>query len=104
MRANCPRSLSDRPTYDLTANKPGSNAYTYSNSWTIYLCKGFRDAKVGGYPSSKRSILTHEWTHARGGTSDYGTYGDAAARALAISDPQKAVTCAENYEYFSESI
>ena len=92
------------PTYDLTANKPGSNAYTYSNSWTIYLCKGFRDAKVGGYPSSKRSILTHEWTHARGGTSDYGTYGDAAARALAISDPQKAVTCAENYEYFSESI
>lgn len=92
------------PTYDLTANRPGWNAYTHHRSWTIYLCKGYRDAKLSGYPSSKRSILTHEWTHARGGTGDYDTYGADAAHALALNAPSQAVFCAENFEYFSESV
>lgn len=92
------------PTYDLTANSSKYNAYTHSNSWTISCCQGYRDAALFGKHSSKRSILTHEWTHARGGTGDYGTYGVAAAHALAINQPGQAVFCAENYEYFSESI
>ena len=92
------------PTYDLTANSSKYNAYTHNHSWTIFCCQGYRDAALFGKHSSKRSILTHEWTHARGGTGDYDTYGVAAAHALAISQPGQAVFCAENYEYFSESI
>ncbi len=48
--------------------------------------------------------LVHEMSHFTGvaGTDDWA-YGRTAAKALAISDPAKALDNADSHEYFAEN-
>lgn len=90
------------PTYDLTCTS-GDFGYTYSGAWTVWLCRAYRNAKPIGF-DSKRSTLTHEWSHARGYTDNHNVNNATEAEKLALNDPARAVTCAFNCEYFSESV
>jgi peptidyl-Lys metalloendopeptidase len=79
-------------------------AYVYPNDpYKIYLCKAFWTAPAKG-TDSKAGTLVHEMSHFTvvGGTDDYA-YGQAAAKALAISDPLKAIANADSHEYFAEN-
>ena len=79
-------------------------AYVYSNQpYTIYLCKVFWTAPATG-TDSKAGTLIHEMSHfdVVAGTDDV-VYGQTAARNLASSDPNLAVTNADSHEYFAEN-
>jgi peptidyl-Lys metalloendopeptidase len=79
-------------------------AYVYANKpYEIYLCKVFWTAPMAG-TDSKGGTLIHEMSHFTvvAGTNDY-VYGQAGAKALAISNPSNAVNNADNHEYFAEN-
>jgi peptidyl-Lys metalloendopeptidase len=79
-------------------------AYVYPDRpYHIYLCKVFWQAPLAG-TDSKGGTLIHEMSHfyVVASTTDY-VYGQTGARALAISDPDKAIMNADNHEYFSEN-
>lgn len=79
-------------------------AYVYSNQpYTIYLCKVFWTAPATG-TDSKAGTLIHEMSHfdVVAGTDDV-VYGQTAARNLASSDPNLAITNADSHEYFAEN-
>jgi peptidyl-Lys metalloendopeptidase len=79
-------------------------AYVYSNQpYTIYLCRVFWTAPMTG-TDSKAGTLIHEMSHFTvvAGTDDWA-YGQTNAKALAISDPAKAVDNADSHEYFAEN-
>jgi hypothetical protein len=99
---NIPNQVFPFPTYDLTCTS-SDFGYTYTGTWTVWLCQAYRDASPRGF-DSKRSTLTHEWSHARGYTDDHHVHNAAEAEKLALNDPLRAVTCAWNCEYFSESV
>jgi peptidyl-Lys metalloendopeptidase len=69
----------------------------------IHLCPQFWKAGETG-ADSKPGVLVHEMSHftAVAGTSDY-EYGQSDCKALAKSDPTKAVKNADNNEYFAEN-
>jgi peptidyl-Lys metalloendopeptidase len=95
------------------ANKPvtvdcGCNqsyyAYVYPDQpYKIYVCKAFWSAPLTG-TDSKGGTLVHEMSHFNvvAGTNDWA-YGQAAAGALATSDPDKAIDNADSHEYFGEN-
>ena len=91
-------------TYTINPSNCQSNwnAYTYKGGTKVYLCPAYNNYQVycksNGDPT-KEGILAHEWSHAFGYTDD-NAYGAAANKALAKSDPDKAVNNADTYEYW----
>lgn len=79
-------------------------AYVYPDQpYKVYLCKSFWTAPVNG-TDSRAGTIVHELSHFNvvAGTDDLG-YGQANARNLASTDPQKALNNADNHEYFAEN-
>ncbi|KQV78178.1 hemopexin repeat-containing protein [Rhizobium sp. Root1220] len=91
-------------TYDLTPDdcSPGSFAYTYPGSDTVYLCSLWFSAPATGI-DSKFGTFVHEWSHAVAGTDDV-VYGQTAARNLAATNPNEAIRNADNHEYIVETL
>ena len=90
-------------TFDCKC-KQNYYAYVYSNQpYTIYLCKVFWTAPATG-TDSKAGTLIHVMSHfdVVAGTDDV-VYGQTAARNLASSDPNLAITNADSHEYFAEN-
>ena len=90
-------------TFDCSCKKR-YYAYVYpSQPYTIYLCSVFWSAPLTG-TDSKAGTLIHEMSHFTvvAGTDDF-VYGQAGAKDLAITDPDKAVNNADNHEYFAEN-
>jgi len=85
----------------------GVFAYVYPNdlSHTIYCCSVFWTVPVEGGYDTKAGTLIHELSHFNNicGTDDWA-YGVTNARALARSNPDRAINNADNYEYFCESL
>jgi len=79
-------------------------AYVYPNQpYNIYLCSAFWTAPTSG-TDSKGGTIIHEMSHFSvvAGTDDLA-YGQTNAKALAISDPTKALNNADSHEYFAEN-
>jgi len=79
-------------------------AYVYPNQpYDVYLCKVFWSAPLSG-TDSKAGTLIHEMSHFNvvAGTDDV-VYGQAGAKNLASTDPNLAITNADNHEYFAEN-
>ena len=79
-------------------------AYVYPNRpYEIFLCKVFWTAPMTG-TDSKAGTLIHEMSHfyVVASTDDW-VYGQTGAKSLAITDPEKAITNADNHEYFAEN-
>ncbi|PIL33830.1 hypothetical protein GSI_03536 [Ganoderma sinense ZZ0214-1] len=90
--------------YDCTCTRSTVYAYVYASDFgTIYLCDVFWRVSQTG-TDSKAGTLVHEASHftVNGGTKDYA-YGQSAAKALAVNDPDKAVFNADSHEYFAEN-
>ncbi|TCJ20407.1 hypothetical protein EZJ19_00490 [Parasulfuritortus cantonensis] len=78
-------------------------AYVYPNDdKKVYVDKAFWSAPATG-ADSKAGVLCHEMSHFNsvGATKDH-VYGTAGSKALAKSAPDKALTNADNFEYFCE--
>ena len=91
-------------TLDCSCSDNGVYAYVYPNApYKIYLCGAFWSAPMKG-TDSKAGTLIHEMSHFTvvAGTKDHA-YGQAAAKALALSDPAKAIANADSHEYFAEN-
>ena len=79
-------------------------AYVYPNQpYKIYVCDAFWSAPLTG-TDSKGGTLVHEMSHFTvvAGTDDWA-YGQSAAAALALGNPERAVDNADSHEYFSEN-
>ena len=90
-------------TLDCQCKKP-YYAYVYpSEPYKIYLCRVFWSAPAFG-TDSQAGTLIHEMSHFTvvAGTDDWA-YGQTAARALADTDPDKALNNADSHEYFGEN-
>ena len=90
-------------TFDCKCN---GNYYAYvypDQPYNIYLCKVFWQAPLSG-TDSKAGTLIHEMSHFNvvAGTDDV-VYGQTAARNLADTDPNAAITNADSHEYFAEN-
>ncbi|MFM7201068.1 MAG: M35 family metallo-endopeptidase [Myxococcota bacterium] len=89
---------------DCSCKKAGVYAYVYPSSpYKIYVCSAFWNAPMTG-TDSKGGTLIHEMSHFTvvAGTDDWA-YGQTDAKALAKSDPTKALDNADNHEYFAEN-
>jgi peptidyl-Lys metalloendopeptidase len=89
---------------DCKCKKPNVYAYVYpTQPYKIYVCGAFWNAPLTG-TDSKGGTLVHEMSHFTvvAGTDDWA-YGQTAAKALAISDPAKALDNADSHEYFAEN-
>jgi peptidyl-Lys metalloendopeptidase len=97
-------AFATRPiTLDCACTQPWY-AYVYANQpYTIHVCKAFWTAPMTG-TDSKGGTLVHEMSHFTvvAGTDDW-VYGQAAAAALAGSNPERAVDNADSHEYFGEN-
>lgn len=90
-------------TFDCKC-KQNYYAYVYPNQpYNIYLCKVFWSAPLSG-TDSKAGTLIHEMSHfdVVAGTDDV-VYGQSAARNLADTNPDLAITNADSHEYFAEN-
>ena len=90
--------------FDCGCKKPYF-AYVYANQpYNIFLCKAFWTAPMTG-ADSKAGTLVHEMSHFTvvAGTEDW-VYGQAGAKNLATTDPAKAISNADNHEYFAENV
>jgi peptidyl-Lys metalloendopeptidase len=79
-------------------------AFVYSNSpYRIYTCGAFWNAANTG-TDSRAGTIVHETSHFTvvAATNDFA-YGQSAAKALAINDPNKAAGNADSHEYFAEN-
>ncbi|MDC8772312.1 M35 family metallo-endopeptidase [Roseateles albus] len=79
-------------------------AYVYPDDhYKIYLCKAFWAAPALG-TDSKAGTLIHEMSHFTvvADTDDWA-YGQTAARALALSNPSRAIRNADSHEYIAEN-
>ncbi len=91
-------------TLDCSCKKKGTFAYVYPNQpYKIYVCGAFWTAPMTG-TDSKGGTLVHEMMHFTviAGTDDWA-YGQTNAKALAASDPIKALNNSDNHEYFAEN-
>jgi peptidyl-Lys metalloendopeptidase len=92
---------------DITVDckcKQNYYAYVYPNQpYKIYVCRAFWSAPLTG-TDSKAGTLVHEMSHfdVVAGTDDV-VYGQSGAKALAISDPNRAIRNADSHEYFAEN-
>ncbi len=97
-------AFSQSVTLDCKCKKPSIYAYVYpTQPYKIYVCGAFWNAPLKG-TDSKAGTLVHEMSHFNivAGTDDWA-YGQTAAKALAISDPAKALDNADSHEYFAEN-
>lgn len=71
--------------------------------YSVTLCPSFWTASPNGQDSRAGTII-HEVSHFTvvASTDDH-VYGQSGARALAISDPDRAIANADSYEYFTEN-
>lgn len=103
--ANIASALSSQPyTFNCSCTDSGTYAYVYpTQPYKVYLCGAFWSAPNTG-TDSRAGTLVHETSHFNvvAGTGDYG-YGQTNAHNLATSNPAKAVTNADNHEYFAEN-
>lgn len=76
-------------------------AYTYFGAKAVWLCPVFWRVDLTGI-NSKAGTIVHELSHAAAHTGDHA-YGVEGAKWLAANDPGRAVTNADNYEYFAET-
>ncbi len=79
-------------------------AYVYPEvAYKIHLCTSFWDLDLNG-TDSQAGTLIHELSHFKltAHTDDHG-YGKVAAKEYADNDTAKAITNADNYEYFAEN-
>ena len=88
-------------------NNPGVLAYVYPTlSYNIYLCSAYWGQPMTG-TDSKAGVLIHEMSHftvVAGTNAHFGeVYGQAAAKDLAITDPDHAIVNADSHEYFAEN-
>ena len=81
---------------------PTDYAWTRTGETTIWLCNGFWEAPATGM-SSKAGTIVHEHGHCSAMLEDYD-YGEAYCKMLAKRYPIKAMTSAENYEFYAESV
>ena len=91
-------------TLDCSCNDSGVYAYVFPNDpYKIYLCGAFWAAPMTG-TDSKAGTLIHEMSHFTvvAGTDDWA-YGQTAAKALAINNPDRAINNADSHEYFAEN-
>ena len=89
---------------DCKCKKSTVYAFVYPNQpYKIHLCGAFWNAPLTG-TDSRAGTLIHEMTHFTvvAGTNDWA-YGQTAAKALAISNPTRALANADSYEYFAEN-
>ena len=94
--------------FDVNCGHPKCNklfyAFVYPDIQRIFVCKDFFKAKNNEI-NSMAGILLHEATHfTSSGATDDHAYGPMACQRLAMHDPMKALTNADNYEYFVESL
>ena len=86
--------------------KDGRFAYVHPDdkAYSIYLDKAFCSAANTGQ-DSRAGTLCHEMSHFEdvGGTEDH-VYGAANAKELAKTDPPKALTNADSFEYYMENL
>ncbi len=90
-------------TFDCKC-KQNYYAYVYPDRpYTIYLCKVFWIAPLAG-TDSQAGTLIHEMSHFNVvASTDDVVYGQTGARNLADTNPDAAVTNADNHEYFAEN-
>jgi peptidyl-Lys metalloendopeptidase len=91
-------------TVDCSCTDTGTYAYVYpTQPYKIYVCGAFWTAPTTG-TDSKGGTLIHEMSHFNvvAGTLD-NVYGQTGAKALAISNPTKALANADSHEYFAEN-
>jgi len=91
-------------TVDCSCKKKNVYAFVYpTQPYTITVCGAFWTASATG-TDSKAGTLIHEMSHFNvvASTDDWA-YGQSAAKALAISDPTKAIDNADSHEYFAEN-
>lgn len=88
-------------TYDCSGDGCGAGvyAYTYWGTTTIWFCSEFWAAPATG-SNSKAGTVLHEHTHADAETDDVA-YGEDDCRALAISNPNRAIKNADSHEYYA---
>lgn len=91
-------------TFNCSCSDSGTYAYVYpTQPYKVYLCGAFWSAPNTG-TDSRAGTLVHETSHFNvvAATGDYG-YGQTNAHNLAVSNPAKAITNADNHEYFTEN-
>ncbi|MEO7198850.1 MAG: M35 family metallo-endopeptidase [Dokdonella sp.] len=102
---NIHSALSSQPfTFNCSCTDSGTYAYVYpTQPYKVYLCGAFWSAPNTG-TDSRAGTLVHETSHFNvvAATGDYG-YGQTNAHNLAVGNPAKAITNADNHEYFSEN-
>ena len=79
-------------------------AHVYANQpYKIYLCTSFWSLETTGTDTHAGTVV-HEVSHFNivATTRDHA-YGHSRAKALAISNPEKAAANADSYEYFAEN-
>jgi lysine-specific metallo-endopeptidase family protein len=84
-------------------NKEGLFAYVYANDdQKVHLGNQWATAPLTG-TDSQAGALGHEMSHFKsvGGTTDH-IYGSENSKALATTDPAKAIENADNFEYYLE--
>ncbi|MBU8894010.1 peptidase M35 [Corallococcus sp. M34] len=90
---------------DCSCTDADSYSYVYpSDPFRIFVCGLFWAAPTYG-TDSKGGLLVHEMSHftAVAGTDEWAT-GQTACRALATSNPTKAIDNADSHEYFAEDL
>lgn len=88
-----------------TPSRPGVYAFVHpTDPSRVFLDRQFLRAPRFG-ASSRAGTITHEMSHflIAGGTKDH-TYGPANCKALARRDPAKALTNADNFEFYVEGV
>lgn len=91
-------------TFNCSCTDSGTYAYVYpTQPYKVYLCGAFWSAPNTG-TDSRAGTLVHETSHFNvvAATGDYG-YGHTNAHNLAVSNPAKAITNADNHEFFAEN-
>lgn len=91
-------------TINIDCSKRKGNYFAYvdvvDGKYLIYLGKLFWDAPLNGR-DSKGGTIVHELSHEELYTDDH-KYGEPLAKNLAMNNPLKAGTNADNWEYFAE--
>nr|MBX2838142.1 hypothetical protein [Gammaproteobacteria bacterium] len=90
--------------YDCSCDIEGVIAYVYKNSpFDIYLCPVFWESPLFGAYSQAGTIV-HEVSHFTViADTDDVVYGQSLAANLADTDPDTAITNADNVSFFSEN-
>jgi peptidyl-Lys metalloendopeptidase len=91
-------------TFDCTCDED-AYAYVYPDEpYNIHICQVFWRAPDDGYDSTAGTLI-HESSHftVNGGSDDH-VYGIDEGQELAETDPEEAVTNADNIEHFAEGL